>query len=87
LGIVGVHAALPDLGRAPRRSAELGRRIRFVVYTAILVVVICVAASVLSPSTGGHRQHRRSSGRVAPRASMGHPAPVARVKEPVGRAE
>jgi hypothetical protein len=84
---VGVDSALPDLGRASRRSAELGRRVRFVIYTAILVVLICVAASRLSPSTGGHHQHRRSSARVAPRASIGHLAPGAQMHALYQRAE
>jgi hypothetical protein len=65
LGIVGGHAALPDLGPAPRRSTDRGRRVRFVIYTAILVALICVVAAVLSPSTGGHHQRRRSSAPVA----------------------
>ena len=65
--------------RAPHRSADLGRRIRFVLYTAILVVLICVAASVLSPGSGGHHGHRaRSSAHAAPRASIGDIGPVAR---------
>ena len=84
---MAVHAALPDLGPAPRRSIERGRRVRFVIYTGILVVLICVAASVLSPSTGGHRQHRRPSAHAAPRASIGHFAPVARVHAFSQRAE
>ena len=83
-GIVAVRAAFPDLGPAPRRSIERGRRVRFVIYTGILVVLICVAASVLSPSTGGHRQHRRPS---ASRASLGHLAPGGRVHAPYRRAE
>ena len=84
---MGVDAALPDLGPASRRAAELGRRVRFVIYTAILVVLICVAASVLSPSTGGHRQHRRPSAHAAPRASIGHLAPVALARPLDQRAE
>ena len=84
---MGVGAALPDLGPASRHSAELGRRVRFVIYTAILVVLICVAASVLSPSTGSHRQHRRPSAHGASRASIGHLVPVARAHAPYRRAE
>jgi hypothetical protein len=40
-GIVSVHAALPEMSPAPHRSADLGRRIRFVLDTAILVALIC----------------------------------------------
>jgi hypothetical protein len=71
LGIVSVDAALPELGPAPRRS-DLGRRIRFALYTLILVAAICMAGTLLRPPRTGHHGHRvRSSAHVAPRASIG----------------
>ena len=76
---MSVHAALPEMGPAPHRTADLGRRIRFVLYTAILVALICLAASFLSPGSGGHRGHRaRSSAHAAPRASIVEIGPMAR---------
>ena len=74
-----VHAALPELAPAPHHTADLGRRIRFVLYTAILVALICLAASFLSPASGGRRGRRaRSSARAAPRASILEIGPMAR---------
>jgi hypothetical protein len=71
VGIVSVDAALPELGPAPRRS-DLGRRIRFALYTLILVAAICMAGTLLRPPRTGHHGHRvRSSAHVAPRASIG----------------
>jgi hypothetical protein len=88
LGIVSVHAALPEMSPAPHRSADLGRRIRFVFFTAILVVLICLAASVLSPGRGGHRGHRaRSSAHVARRASIVEIGTMARTVARHHRAE
>jgi hypothetical protein len=69
LGIVSVHATLPELGSSPHRTGDIGRRIRFVVFTAILVVVICLFAAQITPGGSGHHLHRpRSSGHVQPRA-------------------
>ena len=68
---MSVDAALPELGPAPRRS-DLGRRIRFALYTLILVAAICMAGTLLRPARAGHHGHRvRSSAHVAPRTSIG----------------
>jgi len=88
LGIVSVETALPELDPAPHRSGELGRRIRFVVFTAILVAAICLAAAAITAGSRDHRGHRaRSSSHVLPRASIGHVAPVVKTGIAVGRAE
>ena len=85
---MSVDAALPEFGSGPGRAADLGRRIRFVIYTAILVVLICLAASLLSPSRDGHHgRGAHSSAHVAPRASIGNAAPVARTNASAGRTE
>ena len=66
-----MDAVLPEMGPARRRS-DLGRRIRFALYTLILVAVICAAGAMLSPERGGHHGHRtRSSAHVLPGAPIG----------------
>jgi hypothetical protein len=88
LGIVSVETALPELDPVRHRPGELGRRIRFVVFTAILVVAICLAAAAITSGGRDHHGHRaRSSSHVLPRASIGHAAPVGKAGTAAGRTE
>jgi hypothetical protein len=88
LGIVSVQAALPELDPAPHRHGDLGRRIRFVVFTAILVVAICLTAALITQGGRGHHGHRaHSSGHVGPQAWIGQAARFAGTGAAAGRTE